>query len=59
MLNIYVLYFSYGENRHLSNSFRAGEFCTFTGFFLFPNPSYHTTESMGYILVHYILVAFV
>ena len=27
--------------------------------FPFPNPSYHTTESIGYILVHYILVAFV
>lgn len=50
-------YFSYRENRHLFNPFRVG-ILYFHESFPFPNPSYHTTESIGYILVHYILVAF-
>ena len=58
MLHIYVLYFSYGENRHLFNLFQA-RILYFHGAFSFLNPSCHTTESIGYILVHYIPMAFV
>lgn len=55
---MYFCIFKYGENRHLFNLFQA-RILYFHGAFSFLNPSCHTTESIGYILVHYIPMAFV